>query len=127
MMEKNRLSAFFDGEKHHTEVENDQNIGSFSDDEDTLQAWQSYVLTREVMRSESDEVLNWDIAAKVAEALEEEPAHSSDANVVGMQQAQPQPAEARKTLPAWFQQFAQVGTAAAVGALMADLAAGIGG
>lgn len=118
MMEKNRLSAFFDGEKHHTEVENEQSIGSFSDDQDTLQAWQSYVLTREVMRAETDAVLNWDIAANVAKALEAEPAHSKetsqDANVVSMQQPQPQPAEARKTLPAWFQQFAQVGTAAVV-------------
>ena len=112
MMEKNRLSAFFDGEKHHAKAENDKSIGSFSDDQETLQAWKSYVLTREVMRNEADQVITWDIAAKVAQALEEEPAHNN--NIVTIQPAQPTPVQANKTLPTWFQRFAQVGTAAVV-------------
>lgn len=113
MMEKNRLSAFFDGEKHHSVAEQSQYEESFSDEKDNLLAWKSYVLTREVMREEGQN-LQWDISAAVAKALEAEPAHQQQTTVVAMQEAQPTPLQAQKTLPSWLQQFAQVGSAAVI-------------
>lgn len=68
------------------------------------------------MRGDAPKELSWDIASSVALALENEPAHGavSQQDVIPLQQAQPTPAAARKSMPMWLQQLTQVGMAAAV-------------
>ncbi|MDD1782913.1 anti-sigma E factor [Enterovibrio sp. ZSDZ35] len=111
MAGKENLSAFFDGDVQHS--------ASFDDiemDLETQQTWKSYAATRDVLRGDAPKEQSWDIAASVALALENEPAHGTapQQDVIPMQEAQPTPVAARNSMPMWLQQLTQVGMAAAV-------------
>ncbi|WP_158970425.1 sigma-E factor negative regulatory protein [Paraglaciecola sp. L3A3] len=63
------LSAFIDGE-----VSSDNVVDAVKRDADLMQKWKNYHLIRDGLRQELPTELNFDIAAKVAQALESEPA-----------------------------------------------------
>lgn len=111
MAEKENLSALFDGNAIDQAL-----IDALENDPSAQQTWKSYAVTRDVMRGDAPKHPSWDIASRVALALEDEPAHSPQAvpNVVPMQESQPAPQVARRGLPSWLQQLTQVGMAAAV-------------
>lgn len=111
MAEKENLSALFDGDEIDQAL-----IDVLENDQSAQQAWKSFAVTRDVMRGDAPSHTGWDIASRVALALEDEPAHSPQSipNVVPMQASQPVPQVARRGLPSWLQQLTQVGMAAAV-------------
>ncbi|MBV7297800.1 RseA family anti-sigma factor [Enterovibrio paralichthyis] len=111
MAEKENLSALFDGDEIDPRL-----LDELESDLSAQQAWKSFAVTRDVMRGDAPQNPSWDIAASVAAALENEPAHSVTPapNVVPMQEAQPTPQTARRSMPVWLQQLTQVGMAAAV-------------
>ncbi|UIP28412.1 sigma-E factor negative regulatory protein [Photobacterium sp. TLY01] len=117
MADKEKISALLDGEDVDQSI-----INQLLVDDHAKQSWQAYQLMSDVMHGEAPGHPKWDIAGKVAMALENEPAHSlADAgsvvaaNVVSLPQVeQPKPHQARRTLPAWLTQFGQVALAACV-------------
>ncbi|MCF2946546.1 transcriptional regulator [Paraglaciecola aquimarina] len=64
------LSALIDGEQ----LSSDDVIEAVKGDADLMQKWKSYHLIRDGLRKELPTELNFDIAANVAQALENEPA-----------------------------------------------------
>lgn len=126
MPEKENLSALFDGE--HLDNALIEKLGkdpSWQDD------WRSFALTRDVLRGDTSHSSSWDIAARVALALEKEPAHGAfcvqdeglqhaplqneiQASQTQLTQAQPTPKEAKRSMPLWLHSFTQVGMAASV-------------
>lgn len=121
MADKEDLSALFDGQDRDAAT-----IEVLEHDESMQDIWKSYSITRDVLRNDAPH-LQWDIASKVALALENEPAHnvssSAEQTVIQMMDtklAQPTPAQAAQSkpswlkMPAWFQQVSQVGIAAGV-------------
>ncbi|MDV7105168.1 RseA family anti-sigma factor [Vibrio sp. TH_r3] len=127
MADKELLSALMDGHTVDQALieELEQNVES----QDT---WKNYHLIGDVMRGESPETVNWNIAESVAAALDAEPAHRSDSSRVSVTdstikqiqsdevgatphiESQPTPVEVRRQLPAWLTQIGQVGVAACV-------------
>ena len=67
-MQKEKLSAFMDGEVLDKEL-----MGSIARDESMKETWQRYHLVRDAMRGDVGEVIHFDIASRVALALENEP------------------------------------------------------
>lgn len=65
------LSALIDGEVSSS---NNDVLDAVKSDTDLMQKWKSYHLIRDGLRKELPPELNFDIAAKVAQALESEPA-----------------------------------------------------
>ncbi|MBC3766882.1 sigma-E factor negative regulatory protein [Neptunicella marina] len=63
-----KLSAWVDGEIHH-----DGLVDDLKNDAELMQKWQGYHLVRDALRKETPDQLNFDIAANVAAALENEP------------------------------------------------------
>ena len=111
MADKEKLSALMDGELVDKAL-----ISELEQDQEGLHVWKSYHLIGDVMRGDAPENAQWNIAESVALALENEPAHSA---VTQLEQhrrveAQPTPAQARRQLPAWLNQFGQVAMAACV-------------
>lgn len=104
MADKERLSAFMDGE-----TVDDALIAELEQELESQEAWKNYHLIGDVMRGETP---SWDISASVAAALDAEPAHSL--NVLPHIESQPTPEVAKKTLPRWLTQFGQVAVAACV-------------
>lgn len=104
MADKERLSAFMDGE-----TVDDALIAELEQELESQEAWKNYHLIGDVMRGETP---SWDISASVAAALDAEPAHSL--NVSPHIESQPTPEVAKKTLPRWLTQFGQVAVAACV-------------
>lgn len=154
MAEKENLSAFFDGESlEHQSIE-DQSLDArcldkllmdkLGNDASLQDEWRSFALTRDLMRGDANQCASWNIADRVAIALENEPNHGliqdeivqvanvqaehihvanapvsvPDENpndkIVAMRHAQLTPKQAIKSLPSWFQQLTQVGMAAGV-------------
>ncbi|MEZ9522833.1 RseA family anti-sigma factor [Enterovibrio norvegicus] len=111
MAEKENLSALFDGDTTDRRL-----IDALESDVSAQEAWKSFSVTRDVMRGDAPQSLNWDIAGSVAAALENEPTYSGETaeNVVPMHVSQPTPEVARSGMPSWLQQMTQVGMAAAV-------------
>ncbi|MDU0354382.1 RseA family anti-sigma factor [Paraglaciecola aquimarina] len=64
------LSAFIDGET----ASSDNVVDAVKRDADLMQKWKNYHLIRDGLRQELPTELNFDIAAKVTQALESEPA-----------------------------------------------------
>lgn len=118
MADKQKISALLDGEELDQSI-----INALAVDDDSQQTWQHFNLIGDVMRGEAPQNKDWDIAASVAMALENEPAHtgvSEPAEVVQLAtvretvEPQPTPQQAKRTLPAWLTQFGQVAVAACV-------------
>ncbi|WP_299020567.1 RseA family anti-sigma factor [uncultured Photobacterium sp.] len=120
MADKEKISALLDGEELDQSI-----INALAVDDDCQQSWQSFNLIGDVMRGEAPQNKDWDIAASVAMALENEPAHTGltetePAPVVQLSsvreavEAQPTPLQARRTMPTWLTQFGQVTMAACV-------------
>ncbi|MGR5391298.1 RseA family anti-sigma factor [Vibrio crassostreae] len=117
MADKEKLSALMDGETIDKAL-----IVDLESDQESMDTWQSYHLIGDVMRGDAPEAQDWNIANNVAAALEAEPAHSAMPNLhqvnveptVAPIEEQPKPQQAKRQLPAWFQQFGQVAVAACV-------------
>jgi len=107
MSNKENISALIDGESIDRSL-----ISTLENDSEAYQKWKNYHLIGDVIRGDAPESVNWDIADRVAAALEDEPAHST--LVSPMAESQPSPAEAKKSLPQWLTQFSQVAVAACV-------------
>ncbi|RLM08347.1 anti-sigma-E factor RseA [Gibbsiella quercinecans] len=110
-MQKEKLSALIDGESLDNEL-----LSSLSKDRALQQSWQSYHLIRDTMRGDIGQVIHFDIAERVAAALEKEPARLVPSAIP---ESQPQP-ETWQKLPFWHKvrpwasQLTQVGVAACV-------------
>ncbi len=113
MVNKEQLSALVDGEAVDLSV-----IKQLETDPQQQQTWRDYHLISDVMKGDAPSQANWDIAAKVAMALESEPSHSKLSstlyNVEPILESQPTPQKARAKMPAWLSQLGQVGIAACV-------------
>lgn len=113
MADKEKISALMDGELVDKAL-----ISTLEQDQSNQQTWNNYHLIGDVMRGEVPQKVEWNIAERVALALEEEAAHSrvSLESVAQIHAAveQPHPAKARRQLPAWLNQFGQVAVAACV-------------
>ncbi|WP_064602033.1 RseA family anti-sigma factor [Photobacterium sp. J15] len=122
MADKEKISALLDGEELDQSI-----INALAVDDDSQQSWQNFNLIGDVMRGEAPQHKDWDIAASVAMALENEPAHTGmmeteaePAPVVQLQtvretvESQPTPQQAKRTMPIWLTQFGQVAMAACV-------------
>ncbi len=107
MADKELLSALMDGETADKAL-----IAELEQDLESQGVWQNYHLIGDVMRGETPESVNWNIAENVAAALDAEPAHRREA--IPFVESQPTPEQARRKLPAWLTQFGQVGLAACV-------------
>lgn len=68
------LSALVDGETLISESSDNHLLDEIKNDTDLMQKWKSYHLIRDSLRQELPTEMNFDIASKVAEALESEPA-----------------------------------------------------
>lgn len=64
-----KLSSLIDGESL-----DEQLIDELSTDSELSQKWQTYHLTRDIMRKDVPDVLNFDISEQVAKAIADEPA-----------------------------------------------------
>ncbi len=110
-MQKEKLSALMDGETLDNEL-----LSALSKDATLQQSWESYHLIRDTMRGDVGEVVHFDIAARVAAAIEKEPAHKATPLIP---EAQPEP-ERWERMPFWTKvrpwaaQLTQVGVAACV-------------
>ena len=110
-MQKEKLSALMDGETLDNEL-----LGSLSKDVDLQKSWESYHLIRDTLRGDVGEVLHFDISARVAAAIENEPLRKVTPLIP---EAQPEPSRWEK-MPfwrrggTWTAQLAQIGVAACV-------------
>jgi|VirMetMinimDraft_7_1064189.scaffolds.fasta_scaffold09408_5 sigma-E factor negative regulatory protein RseA len=68
------LSAFVDGENSQFDLQGNEVITAMKNDKQLMQKWHSYHVIRYGMRKELPAQMQFDIAAKVALALESEPA-----------------------------------------------------
>ncbi len=124
MADKEKISALLDGEELDQSI-----INALAVDDDSQQTWQHFNLIGDVMRGEAPQNKDWDISARVALALDNEPAHTGVAESVAEPapvvqiatarqarevETQPSPQQAKRTLPAWFTQVGQVAVAACV-------------
>ena len=110
-MQKEKLSALMDGEMLDNEL-----LSSLSKDRALQQSWQSYHLIRDTLRGDIGQVMHFDIADRVAAALEKEPARLVP---LAIPESQPQPHTWQKMpfwqkIRPWASQITQVGVAACV-------------
>ncbi|MFH8132835.1 anti-sigma-E factor RseA [Pantoea osteomyelitidis] len=110
-MQKEKLSALMDGETLDNAL-----LSALSKDANLQKSWESYHLIRDTMRGDVGEFLHFDISARVAAAIEQEPARKVTELIA---EAQPAPSRWekmpfwRKARP-WAAQLTQVGVAACV-------------
>lgn len=110
-MQKEKLSALMDGETLDNEL-----LSALSKDAELQKSWESYHLIRDTMRGDVGSHLHFDISAKVAAAIEQEPARK----VTGLiPEAQPEPSRWEKMpfwhkMRPWASQLTQIGVAACV-------------
>ena len=109
MADKEKISALMDGELVDKAL-----ISELEQDQFSQETWNNYHLIGDVMRGESPQTIEWDIADSVALALEKEQAHSKGVTEINSPIEQPNPVKARLKLPAWLNQFGQVAVAACV-------------
>ncbi|ADM99582.1 anti-sigma-E factor RseA [Dickeya dadantii] len=111
-MQKEKLSALMDGEAVDSAL-----LGALSKDDKLQQSWQRYHLVRDTLRGDvSETLMNIDIAARVAAALEQEPVQF---NPKAVPESQPHP-RTWQALPFWHKvrplasHLTQIGVAACV-------------
>jgi len=110
-MQKEQLSALMDGEALDNEL-----MSALNSDAELQKNWESYHLIRDTLRGDVPQVLDFDIAARVAAAIENEPANMVTRLIP---EAQPTPEEVTKMpfwakLRPWAAQITQIGVAACV-------------
>jgi sigma-E factor negative regulatory protein RseA len=114
MADKEKLSALMDGE-----LVDKAFISQLSQDSESQQTWRHFHLIGDVMRGDVPEK-EWDIAQRVALALEDEAPHSlfssstDSENQVLPLESQPSPQKAKRSLPAWLSHLGQISIAASV-------------
>ncbi|MDW6002948.1 sigma-E factor negative regulatory protein [Vibrio mangrovi] len=120
MADKEKLSALMDGELVDKSL-----ISELSQDHEGLITWRNYHMIGDVMRGDTPQG-EWDIAGRVALALEDEPvygqdiahrqnkAENSDTLNVTPLESQPLPKQSRRQLPAWLGSLGQAAVAACV-------------
>ncbi|WP_021020510.1 RseA family anti-sigma factor [Vibrio gazogenes] len=120
MADKEKLSALMDGELIDKSL-----ISDLSKDHEGLETWRNYHMIGDVMRGDTPQG-EWDIASRVALALEDEPIHrkdlayeqrnteNPDTLTITPLESQPSPKQSRRQLPAWLGQLGQVAVAACV-------------
>ncbi|SHF56895.1 sigma-E factor negative regulatory protein RseA [Vibrio gazogenes DSM 21264] len=120
MADKEKLSALMDGELIDRSL-----ISDLSQDHEGLETWRNYHMIGDVMRGDTPQG-EWDIASRVALALEDEPIHrkdlayeqhnteNPDTLTITPLESQPSPKQSRRQLPAWLGQLGQVAVAACV-------------
>ncbi len=110
-MQKEKLSALMDGETLDSEL-----LSSLSKDVELQKSWESYHLIRDTLRGDVSEVLHFDISARVAAAIENEPVFKATPLIP---EAQPEPSSWQK-MPFWRRggnwvaSVTQIGVAACV-------------
>ncbi|MGY2575161.1 RseA family anti-sigma factor [Vibrio sp. C8] len=115
MADKQQLSALMDGEMVDKLL-----IQELANDRESIETWKNYHLIGDVMRGDTPERPEWNIAESVALALENEPAHTpyntnvTDLDSMRVAEEQPVPHKARRQLPKWLSPFGQVAVAACV-------------
>ncbi|HBV75663.1 MULTISPECIES: RseA family anti-sigma factor [Vibrio] len=109
MTNKQQISALMDGESVDQSL-----ISEIEQDLEAQQSWSHYHLIGDTLRGEAPSDPNWDIASKVALALDDEMAHSKVFPFQSTLEAQPSPQQARSKMPAWLSNLTQVGVAACV-------------
>lgn len=110
-MQREKLSAMMDGEALDLEL-----VNAISYDSTLKQRWESYHLIRDTLRNDTGEVIHFDIASKVAAALENEAVRINPQVVV---ESQPEPATWGSfpfwgKIRPWASQITQIGVAACV-------------
>ncbi|MCE0493422.1 RseA family anti-sigma factor [Vibrio salinus] len=111
MAGKENISALMDGELVDKAL-----LQELTDDSAMQDTWRNYHLIGDVIRGDVSDSLSsedWNIAGKVAAALESEPTYGQLDNVVPLEE-QPQPQTAKRQLPRWLSQFGQIAIAACV-------------
>jgi sigma-E factor negative regulatory protein RseA len=118
MADKEKISALMDGESVDKAL-----IQELEQDQLSQMSWRNYHAIGDIVRGENVEP-SWNIASRVALALEDEPAHYAHQTPVNRVQLtsvdipslddQPTPKVSRKQLPAWLAQFGQIAIAACV-------------
>lgn len=110
-MQKEQLSALMDGETLDNEV-----LSALSKDVVLQQNWESYHLIRDTLRGDIGQVIHFDISARVAAAIENEPLNKTTRLI-----PEPQPTPQRysrmpfwQKMRPWAAQITQVGVAACV-------------
>lgn len=101
MVKDEQISALMD-----SELQDDNVLESFIADDMTHNRWQRYHLIGDVMRGDAPQMLNLDLSADIAKALEDEPVHQvlEDNDVL----------RAKKVLPQWLKPLGQYAIAASV-------------
>ncbi|HDT5775617.1 TPA: anti-sigma-E factor RseA [Morganella morganii subsp. morganii] len=110
-MQKETLSALMDGETLDSEV-----VTALTQDADLQAEWAGYHLIRDTMRGDLPDVMHFDIASRVAEALAQEPVYIAPQAIP---ESQPEPKTWRDygfvaKLRPWASQLTQIGMAACV-------------
>lgn len=110
-MQKEKLSALMDGETLDNEL-----LSALSKDAGLQKSWESYHLIRDTMRGDVGTHLHFDISARVAAAIEQEPARKVSELIP---EAQPEPSRWEKMpfwrkMRPWASQLTQIGVAACV-------------
>lgn len=110
-MQKEQLSALMDGEALDQSF-----LTELSNDEQLQASWGRYHLVRDTLRGDLGNVMHIDIAARVADAIAQEPVSSNITPLIV--ESQPEPSRWRKmgfsSKSGWGAQLAQVGVAACV-------------
>lgn len=108
-MNRERLSAFMDDQRLEQTL-----INELEQDLDSVQTWKNYHLIGDVMRGDMPLSTQWDIAARVAHALDREAPLERFYESSVEKEMQPTPVKARLSLPKWLNSFGQVAVAACV-------------
>ncbi len=111
-MQKEQLSSLMDGEALDQSL-----LTELTDDQQLQASWERYHLVRDTLRGDLGNVVHFDIAARVAEAIAKEPLSSNVTPLIV--ESQPEPSRWRKMgffskAGGWGAQLAQVGVAACV-------------
>ncbi|MBA2817234.1 anti-sigma-E factor RseA [Candidatus Pantoea persica] len=105
-MQKEQLSALMDGK-----VLDNALLSELSQDAELQQCWTSYHLIRDTLRGDVRDVLHFDISARVAEALEQEPVRNVTTLIP---EAKPNKMLFWRKARPWAAQLTQIGVAACV-------------
>lgn len=112
MADHEKLSALMDGEIPDKGLFKELELDAAS-----RQTWQNYHLIGDVMRGDTPTKPEWNIADRVALALEAEPEHrvqQISSEIAPIPESQPTPQQAKRHWPMWLQQLGQVAIAASV-------------
>ncbi len=113
--DKESVSALMDGESIDSAL-----ISQLEQQPELVSSWQNYHLIGATLKGEQPVEPEWNLAEKIAQALEDEPIHGSFAEqaklsqiqVLQLKEAQPLPEQVKR--PRWLESLGQVAIAASV-------------